>query len=166
MSIFKKITSNESPDVPEQIDPEANTHELLTNCLQELGCHFEQDGDVFNAIYQGENMLILSVKDSRLALIRDLWWHSVSTDDLTALSLMRRAINTCNMNDRATLFYTIDEENHTMGIHSQMEIVFTKEIPELTSLLRFAFDNLLHSHLSFYKTIEDLRQEEYSKNNT
>ena len=147
MSIFKKNTTPSSAnEAPQQTEPEVSANTLLRQCLDEIGCHYEQEGSEFHVVYQGENLIVYA-------------------DDLTAVSLIRRAINECNINGRATLIYSFNNEEHLMGVHSQIEIVFIKEVPELTNFLRYTFDTILHSHHFFYQTMETLRQEDYSKNN-
>jgi len=166
MSIFKKNTTPSSAnEAPQQTEPEVSANTLLRQRLDEIGCHYEQEGSEFHVVYQGENLIVYGGEDTRFVLIRDLWWHSANADDLTAVSLIRRAINECNINGRATLIYSFNNEEHLMGVHSQIEIVFIKEVPELTNFLRYTFDTILHSHHFFYQTMETLRQEDYSKNN-
>ena len=165
MGIFNKKTYQEKKQETQDVQQQS-TLDLFLDVAAQLGIKAEKEESgeiVIN--YMGENFVVYNNTENPYILIRDLWWHGASLDNLANTSLIRKAINECNIRGDCTFFYSHNNETNEIGVHTQLIIPFIKEIPNIQEYLRSNLNGLLSAHHLFFKCMEHLREEEYSKNN-
>ncbi len=164
--------SDQLPDTGHQPAPQPTvdnfgTRNLVVEALEQVGCQYDIDensGDfIFN--YQGEQFIIQASDEYQFIVLRDLWWYDAPLTDLTAVSFIQRAVNLCNISGPAKLMYSIDEQGGRIWVHTQFDTPFIKEMPKIGAFMQTLLSMMLRSHHDFYRRLEQIRQEEYSKNN-
>ena len=157
-------------DTKEVINTPLYSKEKTTALLQDIfedkswEHECQEDGDLI-VTYQGEHFVIEIARNGCHFRIWDLRWHEVSLENLANFALMRKAVNECNESSNAVLIYGINEEEHEMYIHTRKDIDWIPLISDLKTYLQNVLEAMLADHHRFYQTIENLRQEEYAKQN-
>ena len=153
----------------EQMDiqlPDATTRTSLMVALRKLNLQYEfDDNQNFIVTYQGEHFRILADNDKIWIQVQDCWWYQESLDDIDNLALLHRAVNECNIRDVNKIVYTYNKEEREIGLHVLREILWLPQIPDLDQYLQTTFDTMLRSHHFFFRMMENLRREEFEKNN-
>ena len=142
-----------------------SSRELLAFALKKLGCNCdpsEGEGE-FHTTFQGEHFRIFCSDDYRFIDIQDLAWYDAPLHDINNMSLMRRAINDCNVSAQATIVYSIYDDEDQIVLHSLKEAYWSAEIDQVDAYLGSLFNRLLQSHHRFFNRMETLRQQEYDK---
>ena len=176
MGLFKRKTNNNADDAPKTIVQEENrerdsqrkmtTTQFLEHALKKLGCKLKkgEGEDEYYTLFQGEHFRIFASDDYKYIEIQDLAWYDAPLHDINNMSLMRKAINDCNVSGQATLVYSIYEEDDQFVVHSLKEAYWSAEIEHAEEYLNSIFNRLLQSHQRFFSRMEALRQAEFSKN--
>ena len=153
----------------EQMDiqlPDATTRTSLMVALHKLNLQYDFDEDQhFVVIYQGERFRLIAENGHAWIHIQDCWWYQESLDDIDNLALLHRAVNECNIRDVNKIVYTYNKEEREIGLHVLREILWLPQIPDLDQYLQTTFDTMLRSHHFFFRMMENLRREEFEKNN-
>ena len=180
MGFFKKLLGDDKRETPAPTRDSVSrcdlsgpsqrrmtSTELLEYALQKLNCSCdkgENDGE-FHTVYQGEHFRILADNDKIWIQVQDLWWYEASLDDIDNLALLHRAVNECNIRDANKMVYTYNQEEHEVGIHTLRDLLWLPQIPGSDQYLQTTFDTMLRSHHFFFRMMENLRREEFEKNN-
>ena len=153
----------------EQIDiqlPDATTRTSLMVALHKLNLQYDFDEDQhFVVTYQGERFRLIAENGHAWIHIQDCWWYRESLNDIDNLALLHRAVNECNIRDVNKIVYTYNKEEREIGLHVLREILWLPQIPDLDQYLQTTFDTMLRSHHFFFRMMENLRREEFEKNN-
>lgn len=142
-----------------------NTAQLLETVAKSIGCqvyHDKENKDRCFITYQGEHFMVFTSETSPFLHIYDMSWYSAPLDDIDNLSLVRQAINACNMDDLATVLYTIDKKENCVNVHTRQSCIFGPYIPQIANYLRSRFDDSFRQHHNFYQRMENIRKEQYS----
>jgi hypothetical protein len=146
--------------------PDSTTRTSLMVALRKLNLQYEfDDNQNFIVTYQGEHFRILADNDKIWIQVQDLWWYEASLDDIDNLALLHRAVNECNIRDVNKIVYTYNKEEREIGLHVLREILWLPQIPGSDQYLQTTFDTMLRSHHFFFRMMENLRKEEFAKNN-
>jgi len=140
-----------------------NKAQLLERVMKNIGCHInlcKVDSNEFHVTYQGEHFTIAYSEDSPYISVYDLAWYTAELNDIDNLALVRQAVNACNMQNIATVLYTIDKEENCVNIHTRQCAIFGSYIPEVEDYLRSLFENSFRQHHNFYRHIEEIRKEQ------
>jgi len=142
------------------------TTTLLQNIFEDKSWEHEyhENGDLI-VTYQGEHFVIEVAHDGCHFRIWDLHWYSVSTENLANFAMVRKAINECNALINSTLIYSVNEEEHEMNLLTRKDIDWIPLISDLKPYLQNVMDSMLTVHHYFFQVMENLRQEEYAKQN-
>ncbi len=135
--------------------------DTLADALKGLSCKYEIDekDTSISFIFQGEHFIAYDLGDeSPFITIADTWWYESPLDDIENLALMRRAVNDCNFNSSATLLYSINTENKTVGLHTRITILWLQQIPNIKDYLVAILNQLLRCHHLFFNKMEELRR--------
>lgn len=127
---------------------------LCIETLRKLNCEVEVDerDGLLDFAYQGGHFKIIC--GSGFIRIWYLFWHEIDLDDIDLLSKARRIINEMNLYVPAPcITYVINEEQHKIYIHSSMDTLFIKEIPEIEYFLSSRFDCFFHKAYDFNSRI-------------
>ena len=138
--------------------------QFLERVMNNIGCHINMCKDESNELrvtYQGEQFAIAYSEDSHYICIYDVAWYSAELDDIDNLSLVRQAVNACNMQNIATVLYTIDKEEKCVNVHTRQCCIFGSYIPDLEGYMRSLFENSFRQHHNFYRHIEEIRKEQH-----
>lgn len=145
---------------------EVSTRTLLQLALHRLNLEYEFDAEQnFIVRYQGETFRIIAEDENVYLQLQDLRWYDAPLDDIDNLSLVYRAVNACNMRDMVRLVYTYDRAENELYLHSLYDILWMSEIPDIDALLVASFEKMLRAHHLFFHTMEELRREEFGRNN-
>lgn len=168
----EQMKTDETEDVEDVATPmgsgtsELSTRTLLQVVLHRLNLQYEFDDEQrFCLKYQGENFCIVAEDDSPYLYIRDFFWYRAPLDDIDNYSLLCRAVNRCNMIDMVKFVYTCHREDNEVCLHTLYDIVWMSQIPNTESYLLAALDSILRSHHQFFQEMENLRREEFRRNN-
>lgn len=137
------------------------TVDTFADVLEKLSCKYEIDEkkESISFIFQGEHFIAYDLNDDNLFItIADTWWYESPLDDIDNLALMRRAVNDCNFNSPATLLYSINNENKTVGLHTRITILWLQQIPNIKDYLLAILNQLLRCHHLFFDKMEELRR--------
>ena len=179
MGFFKKLLGDDKTEAPTpapELVPEQNNEassqqqmtsvELLKHALKLLNCKCSEGGTEgeFHTMYQGEHFRIFATNEHRFMDIQDIAWYDAPLHDINNLSLMRRAINDCNMSGQSTIVYSINEKDELITLHTVIEAYWSAEIPYVDEYLASLLNRLLQSHQRFFARMEVLRQRDFEKN--
>lgn len=146
--------------------PDTTTRTSLMVALRKLNLQYEFDDDQnFLVTYQGERFRLIAENGHAWIHIQDCWWYQESLDDIDNLALLHRAVNECNIRDVNKIVYTYNKEEREIGLHVLREILWLPQIPGSDQYLQTTFDTMLRSHHFFFRMMENLRREEFEKNN-
>ena len=145
---------------------ELSTRTFLQVVLRKLNLSYEFDEDQnFIVGYHGETFRIIAKDDLVYLYIQDLAWYDAPLDDIDNLSILYKAVNECNMRETVRLVYTYDKAENELHLHTLYDILWMCQIPDAESYLRVSLDNMLRSHQLFFKMMEELRREEFARQN-
>lgn len=168
----KNMKTDKTKDVEDVATPVNNsTSELPTRTLLQVALHrlnlqYEFDAEQnFIVRYQGETFRIIAENEDVYLQIQDLRWYDAPLDDIDNLALLHRAVNECNIRDVNKIVYTYNKEEREIGLHVLREILWLPQIPGSDQYLQTTFDTMLRSHHFFFRMMENLRREEFEKNN-
>lgn len=129
---------------------DSDTVNLVYEVLRKTGCELaeeKQNSDEHHIYfkYQGETFLVIAKRDMKWVNIYDLWWYSLSGyNDIEEFSILRKLINEENKNGSYIVFYTINDENEQIGVHTKKNVLFIPQIPDidqyLISVLQYFFE--------------------------
>ena len=129
---------------------DSDTVNLVYEVLRKIGCEpaeEKQIGDEYYVYfnYQGETFLIIAKSDTKWINVYDLWWYSLSSyKDIEEFSILRKLINEENKNGSYIVFYTINNENEQIDVHTKKNVLFIPQIPDidqyLISVLQYFFE--------------------------
>ena len=129
---------------------DSDTVNLVYEVLRKIGCEpaeEKQIGDEYYVYfnYQGETFLIIAKRDTKWINVYDLWWYSLSSyKDIEEFSILRKLINEENKNGSYIVFYTINDENEQIDVHTKKNVLFIPQIPDidqyLISVLQYFFE--------------------------
>ena len=129
---------------------DSDTVNLVYEELRKIGCEpaeEKQIGDEYYVYfnYQGETFLIIAKSDTKWINVYDLWWYSLSSyKDIEEFSILRKLINEENKNGSYIVFYTINNENEQIDVHTKKNVLFIPQIPDidqyLISVLQYFFE--------------------------
>lgn len=129
---------------------DSDTVNLVYEVLRKIGCEpaeEKQIGDEYYVYfnYQGETFLIIAKRDTKWINVYDLWWYSISSHrDIEEFSILRKLINEENKNGSYIVFYTINNENEQIDVHTKKNVLFIPQIPDidqyLISVLQYFFE--------------------------
>ena len=169
---MKNMKTDKTKDVEDVATPVNNsTSELPTRTLLQVALHrlnlqYEFDAEQnFIVRYQGETFRIIAENEDVYLQIQDLRWYDAPLDDIDNLALLHRAVNECNIRDVNKIVYTYNKEEREIGLHVLREILWLPQIPGSDQYLQTTFDTMLRSHHFFFRMMENLRREEFEKNN-
>ena len=168
----KNMKTDKTKDVEDVATPVNNsTSELPTRTLLQVALHrlnlqYEFDAEQnFIVRYQGETFRIVAEDENVYLQIQDLRWYDAPLDDIDNLSLVYRAVNACNMRDMVRLVYTYDRAENELSLHALYDVLWMSQIPDIEALLVASFEKMLRAHHLFFHVMEELRREEFGKNN-
>lgn len=129
---------------------DSDTVNLVYEVLRKIGCEpaeEKQIGDEYYVYfnYQGETFLVIAKRDTKWINVYDLWWYSLSSyKDIEEFSILRKLINEENKNGSYIVFYTINNENEQIDVHTKKNVLFIPQIPDidqyLISVLQYFFE--------------------------
>ena len=67
---------------------------------------------------------IAAEEENRFIMIWNPWWGSINTDN-EAFPYLKEIINLVNVNSLVTTVFMVDEDEKTVGIHSQLPHFFS-----------------------------------------
>lgn len=145
---------------------ELSTRTLLQLALHRLNLQYEFDAEQnFIVRYQGETFRIVAEDENVYLQIQDLRWYDAPLDDIDNLSLLYKAVNECNMRNMVRLVYTYDRAENELSLHALYDILWMSQIPDIEALLVASFEKMLRAHHLFFQVMEELRREEFGRNN-
>ena len=157
--------SEEANDMKTEND--SDTVDLVYEVLRKIGCEPAQEkqiGDEYYVYfnYQGETFLIIAKRDTKWINVYDLWWYSLSSyKDIEEFSILRKLINEENKNGSYIVFYTINNENEQIDVHTKKNVLFIPQIPDidqyLISVLQYFFETKrnIFIELEKHKVVEE-----------
>ena len=129
---------------------DSDTVNLVYEVLRKIDCEpaeEKQIGDEYYVYfnYQGETFLIIAKRDTKWINVYDLWWYSLSSYKvIEEFSILRKLINEENKNGSYIVFYTINNENEQIDVHTKKNVLFIPQIPDidqyLISVLQYFFE--------------------------
>lgn len=161
-----KTTETDMEQMDIQIPDASTTRTSLMVVLRKLNLQYEFDEDQNILVtYQGEHFRIIAENERAWIQIQDLWWYDASLTDIDNLALLHRAVNECNIRDVNKIVYTYNKVEGEVGLHILRDLLWMPQIPTPDQYLQTTFDTMLRSHHYFFRTMEDLRREEFEKQN-
>lgn len=143
-----------------------STRTLLQLALHSLNLQYEFDSEQnFIVRYQGETFRIIAENEDVYLQIQDLRWYDAPLDDIDNLSLVYRAVNACNMRNTVRLVYTYNRPENELYLHSLYDILWMSQIPDIDALLAASFEKMLRAHHLFFHVMEEIRREEFGRQN-
>ncbi|MBQ6186403.1 MAG: hypothetical protein IJK49_00455 [Prevotella sp.] len=146
---------------------DSDTVNLVYEVLRKIGCEpaeEKQIGDEYYVYfnYQGETFLIIAKRDTKWINVYDLWWYSLSSyKDIEEFSILRKLINEENKNGSYIVFYTINNENEQIDVHTKKNVLFIPQIPDidqyLISVLQYFFEKKrnIFNELEKHKVVKE-----------
>jgi len=129
---------------------DSDTVNLVYEVLRKIDCEpaeEKQIGDEYYVYfnYQGETFLVIAKRDTKWINVYDLWWYSLSSYKvIEEFSILRKLINEENKNGSYIVFYTINNENEQIDVHTKKNVLFIPQIPDidqyLISVLQYFFE--------------------------
>lgn len=133
----------------------AEARDLFMKTVEELGGRFMEDDDSedegISFYYQGE--LFRAYFSSMWVELLRMFWKTIDMYDVDVYHRLREAINKANESCRVTTYYTIDEQQKEVDVHSKSMFIFGSEIKDaklyLYTQLKFFFDAIHSIELEF-----------------
>ena len=154
------ILSEDASETPRQRSDSSDVHSeekcraLCLETLRKLNCVVEIDerDGLLDFAYQGGRFRIIC--GSGFIRIWYLFWYEVDLDDIDQLVRVRRIVNDMNLDVPAPcISYVINDEMQKMYLHSSMDTLFIKEIPDIEQFLSSRFDHFFHKAYEFNSRI-------------
>ena len=134
-----------------------NTETLLYTLLDEIGCHPVYDDEVehrINFMFQGEYLFCDYNNESPFVAFYDVWWYSADMYDIDNVAAVRKAVNDCNLSNRSTLVYSMNEDNKKMGVHNRTVVPVLSQMPHLDEYLKAVLSDFFQQHNLFYQQVQ------------
>ena len=109
---------------------------LFVKTMAALGCICTEDEEVENRFwftYQGEDFYA-DIENVWVRLIYG-FWKNIDMYDIDVFPRLREAINLANQKCNVTTFYSMDEEEEIIYVHSKSSFLFLPEIPDVKLFL-------------------------------
>ena len=135
------------------------TCRLFIRVLKNLGCPCEKDGDIIIFKYQGGQFFASVFDEGKFVCVSSQWWNSCDLDDAEEMAMCKRAINFANVDTFTSSFYSIDEDDKTMGVCSIKRILLIPEITNIEEYFCSELDSFFEVRRSFALELERLRIE-------
>lgn len=141
------------------------TRDLVIETLKELGCDYKEVNNLrIDFVYQGEQFLIEATNDCYFINVYDLWWYQLSTHcEVEEFAAMQKAINEVNTNANCTVLYIVNQETERIGVHTRKNMLFIRQIPELTVYLTSVLDDFFKVQRAVLAEIEKCKVKEEQK---
>ena len=138
------------------------TRDLVLDTLAKIGCKYtiEEGNNRICFNYQGENFVIDADNEYRMINVWDLWWGEQSLYDVDSLSRLKRAINLANINASTNIFYTVNNAEGIVGVHSRMNILFVPQIPNIEGFLQAMLAEFFATHRLVARELDKIKVEE------
>lgn len=121
----------------QKVSEERTVMDMWIKFLHDHNCdvHFDPNSDktLWFSYQSGTFSLFISTR----YLFNLVYPHIyvVSADDYEAISRVRRAINTLNMDSQSTMFYTFDAENKNMSVHMHHAGIIVPETRDFNGIM-------------------------------
>ena len=128
--------------------------DLCIKLVRKLNCEVDVDerDDSLDFSFQGAHFKIIYGRG--VIRIWHLFWYKVDLEDIEMLSKVRRIINEMNLEaPEPCISYVINDELQKMYVHSSMDTLFIKEIPDIEQFLISRFDSFFHKVYDFNSRI-------------
>ena len=79
--------------------------------------------------------------------------YVVPADDYEAISRVRRAINTLNMDSQSTMFYTFDAENKNMSVHMHHAGIIVPETRDFNGIMESMLYDCFNVRMNFEREL-------------
>lgn len=146
----KQKETSENKDLKltgEEVQTEVGARDLLIRVLMQMGCQYTADENQrVSFVYQGEHFLANATNDQPFIVIIDPWWLNCELQDVEQVVKIKNAVNVVNRDTFVNTFYHIDDDAKRIGVHSDKNILFIPEIPEIERYLRSVLDMFFSSH--------------------
>lgn len=139
---------------------DSDTVNLVYEVLRKIGCEpaeEKQIGDEYYVYfnYQGETFLIIAKRDTKWINVYDLLWYSLSSyKDIEEFSILRKLINEENKNGSYIVFYTINNENEQIDVHTKKNVLFIPQIPDIDQYLISVFQYFFETKRNIFIELE------------
>ena len=161
--VVEKIKSIEEDLVclEDKGEEKRGTRDLFLETLTKIGCQYEIDpeDEYISFGYQGENFVASATNEERFVRVWDTFWGHVELYDVDAVSRLRKAINTSNINTSVTTVYVIDDDGKNMDVHSKSTFPFVASMPDLEEYLRIELNEFFHAHQQVTTEMNKLKAE-------
>ena len=110
--------------------------ELFVKTMAELGSICTEDEEVENRFYftyQGEDFYA-DIDNAWVRLVY-CFWKKIDMYDIDVFPRLREAINFANRKCNVITFYSVDEEEEVVNVHSRSTFLFLPEIPDVKLFL-------------------------------
>lgn len=140
--------------------------DLCIESLKQLNCEVELDEETKERIhfsFQGEHFFIDITNEHAVFDIWDAFWYDVDLDNIAEMSIVRKAINIINLNERNTVVYTINEDDNKFSVHTKRSCILFKEMPNPVLYLRTMLESFFVIHRNLLALIDQIKKEENTK---
>lgn len=143
----------------EVVQVEIGTRDLLMRILMEMGCKYTVDENKRICFdFQGEHLWADADNDCKFINVYDAFWESRELDDVEGIALLKQAINTVNLSETVTIFYTINETDNILWVHCKKNFLFIPHIPELENYMKSMIAALFQAHYALGAELERLKK--------
>lgn len=144
----------------------SGARDLCIESLKQLNCDVELDEKNKERIhfsFQGEHFFIDITNEYAVFDIWDAYWYDVDLDNITEMSIARKAINIININEENAVVYTIDEDDNQFCIHTKRSCMMFKEMPNPVFYLKTMLESFFVIHRNLLALIDKIKKEENTK---
>lgn len=141
-----------------QVQPKFDVEGEILATLREMNCIPESkpcgNGADIQFTCQGENLLIRTDGDYRIAKIVDPYWYEVEQSDIDRFAEVRKAINQVNKDlIGTTLFYNFNERDHKFHVSSIDRIIAASDPNETRHSIEAAVGGFFRAHRYFEREL-------------
>lgn len=142
-----KMTQLREEGIEEETDEQDyGTRKMFIKTLTKLGCPYEFEEDNYILFNFEGSRFVATVKDN-CKYVHFIYpaFHIVDSDDVPAVSRLRKAINNTNRDCETITAYGFDEETKEMYAFGRLTSLFLRELPDHEQYLRFELREFFNS---------------------
>jgi len=133
------------------------TTNLFLETLTKMGCKYElSEGGFYHFCWHEGYFCAESNNNTPYVTVWDMLWKVFDYNHKSSYSRVTDTVNELNRASSVNVFYAIDEDDHSLSLHSKREFLFLPTSVDLTKYLADVLEEFIIVHLQFNAELQKL----------